>query len=79
MTQPVFPEPIGALHYDPPRAVKVRDPRVAKDITAIHSAVYGAISFYVDNQEEADKVIGAWGEAMKAANLKFLEILGRDG
>lgn len=66
------PDPIGVVHYDEPRAVKVRTPGNMKDV---HSAVYGAVNIYAETQKETDALIAQWDQIMTAANIRATEIL----
>lgn len=66
------PKPVGPIHFDEPRAVKVREP---ENLSSVHSAVYGAISIYVDTKMEADAILAAWRVIMQSAADKATEIL----
>lgn len=68
-----IPKPIGPVHYDQPRAVKVREP---ENLGAIHSAVHGAVAIYVESVTEAQAVMSAWPIIMQAAADKTVEVLG---
>ena len=66
------PNPIGAVHFNEPRALRVREP---EDTTQSHSAVHSGVSVYVDTQKEAHAIIAAWPVIMQAAADKVEEIL----
>ena len=66
------PEPINPIHFDVPRAVKVREP---EELQSIHSAVSGRIHVYVDTHTEAQAILSAWRVIIQAAADKANEIL----
>lgn len=68
------PKPIGVVHFDEPRALKVRNP---ENLSDIHSAVHSNIYVYTDSKVEADLLLQKWDEIMSAANAKAQEILGK--
>lgn len=66
------PLPIGRIHYNPARAVQVREP---ENISLVHSAVSGTLNVYVDSHKEAHAVIAGWSEIIKAVSAKVEELL----
>ena len=66
------PDPIEPIHFDQPRAVKVREP---DDVSSLHSAVSGRIHVYVETKTEADAILAAWRVIMQTAADKANEIL----
>ncbi len=74
MTSPQSPRQlvIGVLHYDAPRAVKVREPG---NLETLHSAIHAPIFVYTDTMQQADIIMSKWPEIMQAAADKAGEVL----
>lgn len=54
---------IGLVHYQPPRAVGVRD-----DAGMPHDSIYGTFAVYVDQKTHADAVMANWDDLMAQIN-----------
>lgn len=67
-----IPNPIGAVHFEEPRAVMVREP---EDLKSMHSAIHSGINVYVDSMIEGQAVIAAWPLIMQTAADKIAEVL----
>lgn len=73
MTQPTdAATSVGAIHFDQPRAVKVRNPN---DLNDVHSAVYSGLAIYVNSKTEADAIMNAWKTIMDVTALQVQNIL----
>lgn len=70
----IVPKPIGVVHFDEPRAVKVRNP---ENLSDVHSAVHSNVYVYTDSKVETDLLLEKWDEIMAVANEKAREILGK--
>lgn len=72
MTTPETPAPLGPLHYDKPRSLKIREP---EDLNTVHSVVHSGVSIVVETLTEAHGISDSWQIIMQAAADKAAEIL----
>lgn len=66
------PGQIGPIHYNLPRATKIREPG---NHDVIHSVVHSAISVHVDSVVETHAILAGWPIIMQAAADKAAEII----
>lgn len=67
-----IPKPIGLVHFDEPRAVKVREP---EDLKSMHSAVHCGVNIYTNTLTETQAVLAAWPVLMQTLADKVAEIV----